>query len=67
VDESKVKAIKEWTTPENVNQVRSFYGLAGFYIRFVKDFSTLVAPLNVLQRKVLHLNGNSNKKMLFKN
>jgi hypothetical protein len=31
VDESKVKAIKEWPTPTNVSQVRSFHGLAGFY------------------------------------
>jgi hypothetical protein len=51
VDESKVKAIKEWPTPENVNQLRSFYGLAGFYRSFVKDFSTLAAPLNELTKK----------------
>jgi hypothetical protein len=31
VDRSKVKAIKEWATPTNVSQVRSFHGLAGFY------------------------------------
>jgi len=30
VDESKVKAIKDWPTPTNVSQVRSFHGLAGF-------------------------------------
>ncbi|XP_024010905.1 uncharacterized protein LOC112086228, partial [Eutrema salsugineum] len=42
VDEEKIKAIQEWPSPKTVGEVRSLYGLAGFYRRFVKDFSTLV-------------------------
>lgn len=51
VDEEKVKAIQEWPTPTNISQVRSFHGLASFYRRFVKDFSSIAAPLTAVVKK----------------
>ena len=51
VDEEKVKAIKEWPTPKSITKVRSFHVLTSFYHRFVKDFSTLAAPLTKIVKK----------------
>ncbi|KAJ9672728.1 hypothetical protein PVL29_026082 [Vitis rotundifolia] len=51
VDHSKVEAVQEWQRPTNVFEIRSFLGLAGYYRRFVEDFSRIAAPMTRLTRK----------------
>ncbi|XP_060190641.1 uncharacterized mitochondrial protein AtMg00860-like [Lycium barbarum] len=51
VDEEKVESIRTWPTPKNTSDVRSFYGLASFYRRFLKGFSTIASPMTELIKK----------------
>ena len=51
VDPAKVDAVSSWNRPKNVTEIRSFLGLAGYYRRFIQDFSKVVAPLTRLTKK----------------
>lgn len=41
----------EWVAPKNVDEVRSFMVLVGYYRRFIKNFSQVAYPITSLQRK----------------
>ena len=51
VDLEKVLAVMILERPKLVFEIRSFLGLAGYYRRFIKDFSRLAAPMTRLTRK----------------
>ncbi|GJX41490.1 putative reverse transcriptase domain-containing protein [Tanacetum coccineum] len=51
VDPSKVESVKNWMTPESPTEIRSFLGLAGYYQRFIENFSKIAKPLTLLTQK----------------
>ena len=51
MDPEKVEAVMSWERPKSVFEIRSFLGLAGYYKRFIEDFSRLAAPMTRLTRK----------------
>ncbi|GKB24156.1 putative reverse transcriptase domain-containing protein [Tanacetum coccineum] len=51
VDPSKIEAVKNWKAPRTPSEVRSFLGLAGYYRRFIENFSKIAKPLTVLTQK----------------
>ena len=44
-------AVRNWTSPKCVGEVRSFLGFVGYYRRFCPDFVTIARPLNLLTSK----------------
>ena len=51
VDSSKIRDVLDWKTPETVPEIRSFLRLAGYYRRFVPDFSKIARPMTELLKK----------------
>jgi hypothetical protein len=51
VDPSKVASVTEWESPKNAGDIRSFLGLAGYYRRFIENFSKIAKPMTELLKK----------------
>ena len=51
VDPAKIEAEMQWEVPRSPSEIRSFLGLAGYYRRFIQDFSKIAVPLTRLTKK----------------
>ncbi|KAK1425082.1 hypothetical protein QVD17_20426 [Tagetes erecta] len=51
VDPTKIEAVKRWEAPKTPTEIRQFLGLAGYYRRFIENFSKIARPLTTLTQK----------------
>ena len=65
VDPSKVQEVLEWKAPTLVTEIRSFLGLAGYYRRFIPDFSKIAKPMTKLLQKEAKFNWTSDCEAAF--
>jgi hypothetical protein len=47
-DPEKLQAVREWPTPKNKDEIRSFLGLCTYYRRFISGFANIAKPLTKL-------------------
>jgi hypothetical protein len=51
VDPDRVRDVLDWKLPMSVHQVHSFLGLAGYYQKFIPNFSKIAKPITELLKK----------------
>ena len=51
VDPTKIEAVMKWEQPKTPTEIKSFLGLAGYYRRFIQDFSRIAKPMTELTKK----------------
>ncbi|GJX36366.1 putative reverse transcriptase domain-containing protein [Tanacetum coccineum] len=51
VDPAKIELIKDWASPKSPTEIRQFLGLAGYYRKFIEDFSKIGKSMTKLTKK----------------
>lgn len=51
MDEKKVQAVLSWPVPQTLKQLQRFLGFANFYRRFIRNYSTVAAPLTAMTKR----------------
>ena len=65
VDPAKVEVVMRWERPKSVFEIRSFLGLAGYYCRFIENFSRIACPMTRLTRKGVSFDWNDKREESF--
>ena len=65
-DPTKIEAVQNLSTPNSIKSARHFVGLASYYRRFIKGFSTIAAPLTDLTKKNAHFEWSEACELAFK-
>ncbi|KAI3754798.1 hypothetical protein L1987_54589 [Smallanthus sonchifolius] len=66
VDPARIVTVREWDIPKTPTEIHSFLGLAGYYRRFIQNFSKIASPLTKLTRKEVKYEWGSTQDEVFK-
>ncbi|XP_071688266.1 uncharacterized protein [Rutidosis leptorrhynchoides] len=66
VDLEKIEAIEKWDRSTTPTEIRSFLRLAGYYRRFIQDFSKVASPLTKLTRKNVRFDWGEEQEVAFR-
>ncbi|GKC25717.1 putative reverse transcriptase domain-containing protein [Tanacetum coccineum] len=65
VDPSKIEVVKNWKAPRTPTEVHSFLGLAGYYRRFIKNFSKIAKSLTILTQNCKTFNWGEEQELAY--